>query len=209
MTENVYKIYLIEDDKQKVQCIKEYFNSVNRLLSGEQYNSQIDFKDSHKIFKKAGFDKVEVIHITPETSDKGNYNYYFADDAAWVKQIRDVFLHDEKRIFIIDLALNKEEIAAFNRNQDTFRAVNAKKVIDILSQRDGKEDVIVESILNNIDTVYKKTLDVMRTDKFENKFGKIATLRGNLFSESTDPNYAKNYITQVFEYIFDLKGGDI
>lgn len=193
------KIYIIEDNKQRREGIREYFQSVNRLLSGEQYDKNNDFKDCHLCFQKYQYDRIVLEEILPKKEDDENYNdYKFNKRSKWVKHIERILKTDEERILLIDFALNAKERAGLQKSKDNFSAETTRHIVDLLNEKSTqKEYIIFETVVKNAGKNIRGILNMKMTEKFENL--SYLVMLGDYFLP-WQPVYEKvKAISEVFE----------
>lgn len=179
------KIYLIEDNKNRRGYINKYFKCVNLLLGGEKNEKMIEFPNCHQVFSDYGYTEVEIIEIIPrQKKDSPNCDFYFSESKGWVKKIDELLKtsdkESERRIFMVDLALNEEERIKFQSSEDEFIAYTARKTIDyIMTHSDRKEYVLIESFRQNVHNHFRTTLSINDVNYLSNVF--LETLDGSLF----------------------------
>lgn len=167
----VLRVYIIEDQRSRREKIKQYFESVNSLLSGNNFDKSKDFKDCHKCFEKYGYEKVEIIEIIPYGKKNKDCDYNFREESRWVKDIGNIIRSKEKeeRIFLMDFALNSEERKVFQISENVFIAKTARKVLNYINENcNQKEYVLYESILDKIESRYRAVLRIDNEEELPN-----------------------------------------
>ncbi len=196
--DDILKIYVIEDHKTRRDGIKEYFQSVNRLLKGEKYQKEEDFRDCHVCFKKIGYKYIEIKEILPDEKSNDRSNYLFEKKAEWVKEIDQIIKTNEKRIFLIDFVLNDEERNFFRDSENAFRAKTAKSIVNYInSKTKSKEYIIFESVINDLVDRTREILDIGMGEKFENVY--YTCLLGYYFQSNDAIEEKIGAITASFE----------
>ncbi len=205
----VLKVYIIEDQRSRRKKIKEYFESVNSLLSGNPFNKSKDYEDCHKCFKQRGYDKVEIIEITPYGKRDKDCDYNFKEESKWVKDIGNIIKNKEKedRIFLMDFALNSEERKVFQISESVFIAKTARKILNYINENSKcKEYVLYESILDKIENRYR---DVLCIDNEEEELPNIVSdcILGDYFMGGLAPRERANGISEAFDSILEKMNG--
>lgn len=191
------KIYIIEDDEVRRQNMQSYFESVNKLLKGNEYDKNCDYKDCHLCFQEFGFQEVELQEILSEKRDGKYVDYVFNEEAAWVKEIEKILVRKEYRIFIIDFALNSRERTSFQTNESTLRAVTANNILNYINDKTlFKEYIIFESVVKNMVSRLKAILDIGMTKEYSNV--KYDCLLGNYFKAHTAVTEKVSGISDAF-----------
>lgn len=192
-------LYLIEDDSTRVQAIRDYFSCVNKLLNGDPFDPNTDYPECHRIFLDNGYESVQVIHIKSGTLKEGYFTYN--PKGKWVtdlqKYLDTELKSSQRRIFMIDLALNKNERRDFSKDENSFRAVTAKIALNLIAHSGKEEVIIIESILGRLNEFYKSALDITEMPAHI----RIKTLSGNYFSSSQVPSNKVLQIDRAFNGI--------
>lgn len=189
LNDNKLKIYIIDDCRTRRKAIIDYLKSVQRLLSGEDYDSNKDFEDCQQCFLNKGIGEIEFEEILPDEGTSDNSYYSFEKDAAWVLKIGGILKQKETRIFLIDLALSEAEVKTFSAGDGTFIASTAKDILVYIDENTcQKEYIIFESIARNLVEGINAILDIVPGENF--KRTRYNTLLGDYF-HSRCPVYEK------------------
>lgn len=149
----VLKIYIIEDDIQRMR---------NMELQFEKYNEKMKNNESSKL---GTFLKSENIHsitcqvIRPSAKENNGYYNYFIEDKNFFENIQKILQTPEKRIFILDLALNEDERDVFSRNSNQFRPYTAREIFNTIGTTTQKEAIIFNTRVRNMGTNWKMLMD--------------------------------------------------
>lgn len=189
------KIYLIEDHNDRRKKIMAYFAQINALLKNKNMNIN---DESLACFQNNGYEKIDVIPILPDEGEKAYSNYIFGKNVKWIQQMGKVLRTDERRIFLIDLALNRNERASFAKDETAFRAETAMKLLDYISRHANYcEYIIFESILRNMGVGdCCPALDIEKNEIRENF--KYWFMRGNYFVKAQDEYEMEVGISETF-----------
>lgn len=198
----VLKIYLIEDTKIRRNAIIKYFKGINELLKGNALAINTEVQKEFKFFGEKGYNDIEIIPILPDNGQDKYSDYVFDEAEDWVQRIENILARQEKRIFLIDLALNKDERACFGSDEDAFRAKTAKKIMNhISSKANTKEYLIYESVLGHLVSCGYSALDMEKNEKKTN----IAVwfMRGNYFNIGQDEYERAHGIAVTFQKVLE------
>lgn len=190
------EIYLIEDNPIRGRAIEEYFLGVNSILQGRR--EAYAYKGSEKVFQRWGYDEVVFQYILPDTggSMDEHLNYEYSENAGFVQEIKRILNRQENRIFLLDLALNKEERDAFGA--DGFYAETARNIILLLEESPRPETVVIESIYENIYSQYRRVLGLVQNPK-----SKIIARPGDVFATRVSERLKVRNISGIFEDIWN------
>lgn len=152
---DILKIYIIEDDISRSDRMQRFFEKLDEnLKQAEQTEEILEYLRARKI------SGIMVEHICPANLDeeKKHYNYSYEDIQE--KLLAILNNKDEKRIFLIDLALNDQERDVFTRSNDKFLAKTASKILENIAKNGNQENVLINTRLENIEKHMKSLISV-------------------------------------------------
>lgn len=179
------------------------------------YNKEIDeskkedkkkeISDFSKYLMSKGIDKLEIVELRGESSDKRNKYYdYSADDMNFIRKLSEIVNKDDNRIFLIDLALNDKERGMFSGSESRFVPRTAKKYLEVISEKSvkGKELIIFDTRVQNILQNWRRKLMIDSKAKEKLKVGSISI---NSFDPTTPTKIRNANIFDAFEYVMEDK----
>lgn len=189
------KVYLIEDYKKRRKDIITFFKEIDAFLKGNICGMKQEVLSKFELFQEKGYDSLEIIPILPDEGKETYSNYEFDENAGWVKTINGILAKQEKRVFLIDLALNKSERACFGNDEDAYRAKTAKSILNyISSSANTKEYLIYESVSGHLKSLEYSVLDM---DKNEEKTNVGVWFMNSHYFTKGQAEYEKAYLISV------------
>lgn len=200
MLKKVLKIYVVEDAKSKIKCMKKYFDGVNYLLApiGNLVES---YQNSEEPLRKHEYEQVILENVETDNEEEEYYNFDSGENEDFLNKIKEIIKTQENRIFILDLALNTKERAEFQLDQNRLRAQTAKDIFDIIKSSKYKEVVVISSRYIGIEDEYLLVLGISKeesADKIEVKF-----LPADVFNVRNAEKEMVIAINEVLEEIFE------
>lgn len=200
MLKKVLKIYVVEDAKSKIRCMKKYFDGVNYLLAPKG-NLVESYQNSEKLLKKHEYEQVILENVKTDNEEEEYYNFDSRKNKDFLKKIKEIIEAQENRIFILDLALNTKERAEFQLDQNRLRAQTAKEIFDIIKSSKYKEVVVISSRYTGIEDEYLLILGINKEELCD----KIAVefLPADVFNIRNTEKEIVIAINEVLEEIFE------
>lgn len=196
----VLKIYVIEDAKSKIRCMKKYFDGVNCLLS-QTGNLVESYQNSEKFLRKHKYEQVILENVETENEEEEYYNFDSSKNKDFLKKIKEIIRTKENRIFILDLALNTKERAEFQLDQNRLKAQTAKEIFDIIKSSVCKEVVVISSRYMGIEDEYLLVLGISR-EELDDKIA-VKFLPADVFNVRNAEKEMVIAINEVLEEIFE------
>lgn len=166
MDTSTLKVYLVEDDWNRIKQIKIFFDRVNRKLEKHDKSMQNELT---LFLKEQGYKRLLVEEIKTEqitnSKESNYYNFLYSENVDFIQQLEDICKKDENRFFLLDLALNQEEREEFRKIQERLMPGTARKVIKMLEERNKEELIILNTRCKNLRDIGQKLLKIKNKSK--------------------------------------------